>query len=85
MRRFHGKRRHTHQSSLRASWIRARKDFTESEGDEYWRQLCIRRHPGIEAMDISCGDEDAWEAHVQAQIRNHEQRVMELREQGLRR
>eukprot|EP00972_Heterocapsa_arctica_P063960 9435920-Heterocapsa_arctica.AAC.1 len=36
-------------------------------------------------MDMCCGDEDAWEAHIQVQIQNHEQRVRELREQGLRR
>eukprot|EP00972_Heterocapsa_arctica_P082071 12095681-Heterocapsa_arctica.AAC.1 len=36
-------------------------------------------------MDISRGDEEAWEAHVHTQIRKHDQRVKELREQGLRR
>eukprot|EP00972_Heterocapsa_arctica_P052639 7746731-Heterocapsa_arctica.AAC.1 len=33
LRRYGGKRRHTHRSSLRASWIRARRDLRESEGD----------------------------------------------------
>eukprot|EP00972_Heterocapsa_arctica_P099840 14727966-Heterocapsa_arctica.AAC.1 len=84
MRRF-GSRRHTHRSSLRASWIRARKDLRETEGDEYWRQLCIRRHPGIDAMDLSGSDEEAWEAHVRKQVQIHEDRVRQLREEGLRR
>eukprot|EP00972_Heterocapsa_arctica_P029067 4276472-Heterocapsa_arctica.AAC.1 len=33
-------------------------------------------------MNISRGDEEAWEAHVQTQIKNQEQRVEELRERG---
>ena len=84
MRRF-GSRRHTHRTSLRASWIRARKDLRETDEDEYWRRLCIIRHPGIDEMDLSRSDEEAWEAHLRKQVQVHEDRVRQLREEGLRR
>eukprot|EP00972_Heterocapsa_arctica_P051735 7610938-Heterocapsa_arctica.AAC.1 len=71
-RRHGGRRTHSRRSSLQASWKRARQDLRDSEGDEYWRGVFLRRHPGIEAVPLDRSDEEAWERHVQTQLQMHE-------------
>ncbi len=85
LRRHQLRSTHRNRSSLKASWIRARKELKEAEGNDRTRRECLGRHPGIETTALTEDDEEAWEAYFLAQIRAHEERVRELREQGLSR
>jgi hypothetical protein len=84
-RRFEPRARHTRRSSYKASWIRAREELREAQGIENAYLGCLFRHPSIADTDMSTDDEEAWEIYVSKQYKNHEERVKELREEGLRR
>eukprot|EP00972_Heterocapsa_arctica_P027065 3981423-Heterocapsa_arctica.AAC.1 len=74
LRRYERRVRHTRRSSLKSSWIRARRELKEVEGDERVRQECLGRHPGIEDMELDRGDEEAWESYFHSQLLQHEER-----------